>query len=87
MMTNSKLLNELAQGLVIDKHNLDEHWVRLPQLFRTVSDECVTANTERDRAKAAIDEVHAELDKKFRQEASDRQEKMTEGRLSQAPMT
>jgi hypothetical protein len=94
MTSGQRLMRELESELAIDKNDLDTAWMRLPQLFYTVSSECVTANTERDRAKATVDEVYARLDKKLRQEAEEEVEaqraadpkskaKVTEGRISQ----
>ena len=74
----SSLLDGLEKGLRIDKNDLDNEWIRHPDLNYQVSKEFALAISRRDEMKLTIGEATATLDKQFRDAAADAGEKITE---------
>ena len=61
---------DLHAQLEIDKSALDDEVIRQPSLFYMVSEQLVEANAERDAAKEDLATVDAELDARFRKDAT-----------------
>lgn len=84
-MTLRKLLDLPAarKALAIDKFNLDEDLVRVPELIYHVSESAVLAASDYDKAKRELDELRAELHTKVRKGL----EKASEGRVTDVMVT
>lgn len=63
-------LEELHQGLAIDKLALDDEVIRQPTLFYQVSEQLTAAIAERDAAKEELANVDASLAQKWRKHLS-----------------
>lgn len=72
------LLRELEAGLKIDKNDLDEAWIKHPDLTYKVGEQFALAISNRDALKLTIGEETAALDQQFRRQAAEAGEKVTE---------
>lgn len=59
-------LRELAEGLSIDQHALDEALIKNGQLFHEIADACALALSRRDAAKDELKVTEAEVDQSIR---------------------
>jgi hypothetical protein len=78
--TNS-LLDDLRDGLKIDRNDLDTALMEQPDAYWRVSEAYVMACSRRDEIKMERDQAMAELDRQFRQEAEKAGDKLTEKSL------
>jgi hypothetical protein len=69
---------ELEAGLHIDENGLDDALMEQTELFYRVSKEYSLLVSRRDAAKQNVDEVKAEVDLQYRQDARNENEKVTE---------
>jgi hypothetical protein len=76
------LLDDLRDGLRIDKNDLDNALMDQPDAYWRVSEAYVMACSRRDEMKYDIEQASAELDKQFRREAEKSDEKLTEKSLT-----
>lgn len=72
---SQRLFREYSQGLVIDKHRLDDEFMEQSERFFHVTEQQAFALSYRDEAKSELDRVQAEVDYDIRQNMID---KMTE---------
>jgi hypothetical protein len=72
------MLEQLADGLEINKHELDEAWVLQPDVFWRVADGLARAISARDAYKLELAEIIANLDAQLRGEAERAGAKITE---------
>src|ERR1700729_3151575 len=72
------LIKELANGLAIDKHNLDEEFTRAPELFYKVKNLHTRAQLDQGSIKVDIENAEADLYIQFRQQADEENEKLVE---------
>lgn len=70
-MVKFDLMQELTDGLRIDRENLDEDLIRHPTLFHRVSELHARAVSDRDSLKVDIEKAQASLYNQFRQEAEE----------------
>lgn len=63
------LMEQLADGLHIDKHDLDEAWVAQPDIFWRVCEQLAKANNARDSNKVLRDQVIATVGAEKREDA------------------
>lgn len=80
------LLEQLADGVVIDKHELDTCWVEQPDIFWRVCDQLAKANNARDKAKAHRDRVIVEVGAELREAEERRVAKAGKGRVSETAL-
>lgn len=66
------LLEELRQQLKIDQDALDEVVIQQPVLFDKVAEQYTLLISQRDEAKAEVEELYAELDGEIRAKAKEK---------------
>lgn len=71
--------DDLRRALDINKHDLDEEWIRNPDLCFRISEECAIKRSERDTLKNEIEQLYAKL---YR-EIKDGGEKLSETAIKQ----
>lgn len=69
---------EMREALQVDKHDLDNEWVKQPQNYHRISEASALAMSLRDEAKDAIRDLEAELDQIVRTRHEDDEKKPTE---------
>lgn len=74
-------LRELEDALVIDEHALDEALREQPQLFYRISRAYALEISRRDAAKQALQDEEASVELDFRDDARERERKITEGEV------
>lgn len=72
---------EWREGIMIDKHSLDECLVQQPDLFFKISERLALVLSRRDAAKDELKVVESEADEDIRQEAIDNDEKISEAQV------
>lgn len=70
-MSKFDFIQELVEGLRVDRDNLDEDLIRHPTLFHRVGELHAKAVGDRDSLKVDIEKTEADLYNQFRQEAED----------------
>lgn len=80
---DERTLERFHAQLAIDREDLDECWVRQPELYFNVSDAHVLAVAERDAIKLELEEAQAEEGKRLREDAAQHNEKITEASINQ----
>lgn len=76
------ILESLERGLTINEHALEEASRDQPEFFYRVSKELAMLISRRDEAKQDLAAIEAEVDLDIRREASDNNEKTTEGEVA-----
>ncbi len=79
---NADLLDEYAEFLLIDKHNLDTALVEQGSVYYNVGIAYANAISARDYAKAELDKAKADADKVIRQTALTENERLTEAQVA-----
>lgn len=80
------LLDQLADAVVIDKHNLDECWVEQPDIFWRVADQLAKANNARDKAKLERDRVITEVGAELREDHEAAVARAGKGRVNETQL-
>jgi hypothetical protein len=80
---SKRLLLEKQNLKLIDKNDLDEEWVRHPQIVREIADEAALAESYRDQAEADVEKAEAKADATIRSNAGSAgtTAKTTEGQI------
>ncbi len=74
-------IDELEEGLLIDKNTLDEIHEQHPDLFHRVAKQLTLLISRRDAAKQEKEDVEAQIDAKIRRDAEIAEEKVTEKQI------
>ena len=82
-MTAISELDRYRQHLAIDRNDLDTCLTEQPECHYHVSQACAIATAERDKLKLELEELTAKLGLDLRDQATRRDEKLTEGALAQ----
>jgi hypothetical protein len=80
-------LEELHQGLTIDKLALDDEVIRQPSLFYQVSEQLTLAIAERDAAKEELANTDANLSQRWRKHLSKDGKRATDASVAQLVQT
>lgn len=80
---DNDLLGNYHAELSIDRDDLDECWVKQPELFYQVANAHVQAIARKDAVKLEVEECEAEENQKIRAAAVKAGEKVTEGAIGE----
>lgn len=75
-------MNDYNADLQIEKHSLDEEWLKQPALFMRYAEVSADADEARDAAKRQLEVQRAIADSEVRQAAEDAGEKLTEAKVA-----
>ena len=79
---NEPTYADLAAGLHIDEHALDEAWVNQADLYHHVSKRLSTLVSLRDEAKSVVADIEAQLSVMIRENMRKKDEKYAEGEIA-----
>lgn len=75
---DDSLIEDLREGLQIDKHALDDELIRQPDMLYRVSEHLTLRISQRDAAKQDLSEIEARVDADLRRDASISETRITE---------
>jgi uncharacterized protein (DUF1778 family) len=84
LLSRGGWMENMAEGIKIDKNDLDTEVVQLPDLFYQISERLALTVSQRDAAKEEVKIVESEVDEVIRAEAAEAERKVTEGSIKAA---